>query len=159
MSTDISFQCVADAVSDPQALIVAFASQDGEMVDQHFGSAQAFYTWAITAESAELIASHDFGYEKKDGNEDKLKPKMAWLVGADLVYCGSIGGSATRQLVTLGINPIKVKGGPDVEELVESLQADLASDSPEFWLANILKRKAGGGDDRFDLMEDEGWEG
>lgn len=159
MSTDLSFQCVADAVSDPQALIVAFASQDGDMVDQHFGSAQAFYTWAITADSAELIASHEFGYEKKDGNEDKLKPKMTWLVGADVVYCGSIGGSATRQLVTLGINPIKVKGGPDVEELVEELQAQLGSDSPEFWLANILKRKGGGGDDRFDMMEDEGWDG
>ncbi len=84
---------------------------------------------------------------------------MTWLVGADVVYCGSIGGSATRQLVTLGINPIKVKGGPDVEELVEELQAQLGSDSPEFWLANILKRKGGGGDDRFDMMEDEGWDG
>ncbi|WP_432698510.1 NifB/NifX family molybdenum-iron cluster-binding protein [Marinobacterium sp. YM272] len=158
MNTAVSVECVADAIDNEQALIVAFASQDGDMVDQHFGSAQAFYTWAVTADSAELIASRDFGYEKKDGNEDKLKPKMAWLVGADVVYCGSIGGSATRQLVTLGINPIKVKGGPDVEELVDSLQAQLASDAPEFWLANILKRKRSNGDDRFDLMEDEGWD-
>lgn len=158
MNTALSFECVADAISDDQALIVAFASQEGDMVDQHFGSAQAFYTWAITADSAALIASRDFGYEKKDGNEDKLKPKMSWLVGADVVYCGSIGGSATRQLVTLGINPIKVKGGPDVEELIEALQEQLASAEPEFWLANILKRKRSSGADRFDLMEDEGWD-
>ena len=158
MNTALSVECVADAIDNDQAVIVAFASQDGDIVDQHFGSAQAFYTWAITADSAELIASRDFGYEKKDGNEDKLKPKMAWLVGADVVYCGSIGGSATRQLVTLGINPIKVKGGPDVEELVESLQAQLTCDSPEFWLANILSRKRRAGDERFDRMDDEGWD-
>ena len=158
MSTEVSVVCVADAVSDEQALIVAFASLDGDMVDQHFGSAQAFHVWQVTATAAEPIASKAFGVEKQDGNEDKLKPKLAWLVGADVVYCGSIGGSATRQLVTLGINPIKVKGGPDVEESVEALQAQLAGDEQEFWLSNILNRKRNSGESRFDMMEDEGWD-
>ncbi|MBV1787708.1 hypothetical protein KQ940_06525 [Marinobacterium sp. D7] len=158
MNAEVAFECVADAVSNDQALIVAFASQEGDMVDQHFGSAQAFFVWALTADRAELIASHDFGYEKKDGNEDKLKPKMKFLVGADVVYCGSIGGSATRQLVTLGINPIQVKGGPEVAELIEELQLQLNSEQPEFWLANILKRKRSSGSSRFDDMEDEGWD-
>ncbi|GGB94334.1 hypothetical protein GCM10011352_20490 [Marinobacterium zhoushanense] len=158
MKAEVAFECVADAITNDQALIVAFASQEGDMVDQHFGSAQAFYVWAVTADSAELIASQDFGYEKKDGNEDKLKPKMRFLVGADVVYCGSIGGSATRQLVTLGINPIQVKGGPDVEELLEDLQLQLNSEEPEFWLANIIKRKRSGGESRFDDMEGEGWD-
>jgi nitrogen fixation protein NifX len=157
MSSEVEIPCVADAVSDAQALIVAFASQEGDMVDQHFGSAQAFHVWSVTADSAQPIASHRFGYEKQDGNEDKLKPKLKWLVGADVVYCGSIGGSATRQLVALGINPIQVKGGPDVDELIEALQAQLNGE-PEFWLANILKRKRNSGDDRFDLMADEGWD-
>ncbi len=157
MTTETAVSCIADAVTDSQALIVAFASMDGEMVDQHFGSAQAFYAWAVTADSAELIAQQGFGYEKKDGNEDKLKPKLTWLVGADVVYCGSIGGSATRQLVMLGINPIQVKGGPDVEELIEALQGQLKGE-PEFWLANILKQKQAGGADRFDQMADEGWD-
>lgn len=158
MNAEVVYECVGDAVTDDQALIVAFASQEGDMVDQHFGSAQAFFAWAVTADSAEQIAGHDFGYEKKDGNEDKLKPKMKWLVGADVVYCGSIGGSATRQLVALGINPIQVKGGPDVEDLVAELQAQLNSEEPEFWLANIIKRKRSGGENRFDMMEDEGWD-
>ena len=53
MSTEVSVVCVADAVSDEQALIVAFASLDGDMVDQHFGSAQAFHVWQVTATAAE----------------------------------------------------------------------------------------------------------
>ncbi|MBR9884939.1 MAG: dinitrogenase iron-molybdenum cofactor, partial [Oceanospirillales bacterium] len=122
------------------------------------GSSQAFHVWSISAESAEPVAQRSFGHEKQDGNEDKLKPKMLWLVGADVVYCGSIGGSATRQLVALGINPIQVKGGPDVDELIEALQAQLNSDSPEFWLANIVKRKRSGGERRFEMMANDSWD-
>ena len=77
----------------------------------------------------------------KDGNEDKLKPKLSWLVGCDLVYCGSIGGSATRQLISLGITPKKVSGGPDVDELIVGLQSQLQGE-PEFWLANIVRKKS-----------------
>ena len=158
MNNTASLACVADAQIDNGSLLVAFASMDGDMVDQHFGSAQAFYLYAVTTDSAELIASQSFGVEKKDGNEDKLKPKMAWLAGADIVYCGSVGGSATRQLLALGIHPIQVKGGPDVEELIEELQGQLKGDK-EFWLEKLLLGKQNQkGDDRFDAMDDEGWD-
>ncbi|MAD46614.1 MAG: dinitrogenase iron-molybdenum cofactor [Oceanospirillaceae bacterium] len=154
-----ALNCVAEAPADNNALLVAFASMDGDMVDQHFGSAQAFYLYSITADKAEQISSQRFGQEKMDGNEDKLKPKLAWLNGADIVYCGSIGGSATRQLMALGITPVKVSGGPDVEELIEALQQQL-NGTPEFWLAKIMKNKtADTSDSRFDAMEEEGWEG
>ncbi len=149
---------VAEVNADPEVLLVAFASQEGDIVDQHFGSAQAFFLYAITAEKAELIAHQGFGYEKKDGNEDKLKPKLTWLVGADVVYCGSVGGSATRQLVSLGINPVQVTGGPDLEEIIEDLQKQLQGE-PEGWLLNIIKRKQKNQqEDRFSAMADEGWD-
>ena len=158
MNTTAAISCVADAHADDDSLLVAFASLEGDMVDQHFGSAQAFYLYAITPDSADFIASHNFGVEKKDGNEDKLKPKMAWLAGADIVYCGSIGGSATRQLLTLGVHPVQVKGGPDVEELIEELQGQLSS-SPEPWLEKLIQRKQKAqNDDRFADFEDEGWD-
>lgn len=150
---------VADAAAEPSTLLVAFASMDGDMVDQHFGSAQAFYLYAVDADSAELIAAQRFAQEKMDGNEDKLKPKLAWLVGADVVYCASIGGSASRQLLALGVNPVKVSGGPDVDELIAALQAQL-NGTPEFWLANILKSKRmDTSASRFAAMDEEGWDG
>lgn len=159
MNSSVNLACVADANIEDDRLLVAFASLDGDMVDQHFGSAQAFFLYAIDVDSAELIGSKNFGVEKKDGNEDKLKPKMAWLAGADIVYCGSIGGSATRQLLALGIHPVKVKGGPDVEELVEELQAQLRGER-ENWLEKLLQQKSKSKDeDRFAMMDDEGWDG
>ncbi len=159
MNTATAIDSVSQLNTHPGDLLVAFASMDGDMVDQHFGSAQGFFLYAITADSAELLASKKFGYEKKDGNEDKLKPKLSWLAGADVVYCGSVGGSASRQLIALGVNPIKVTGGPDVEELIEALQEQLKSE-PERWLANILKRKQqDSSESRFDDMDDEGWDG
>ena len=159
MNSNSSLASVAEADVDNKHLLVAFASMDGDMVDQHFGSAQAFFLHAVSVDSAELIASKQFGVEKKDGNEDKLKPKLAWLAGADIVYCGSIGGSATRQLLALGIHPVQVKGGPDVEEMIEELQSQLKGDA-EPWLEKLIQRKHKSRDeDRFASMDEEGWDG
>ena len=111
--------CVADLEYTPNtegqiSLLVAYASVDGEIVDQHFGSAQGFFVYSVDANGAELVANKPFPKELKDGNEDKLKPKLKWLVGCDMVYCGSIGGSATKQLVSIGVHPVVVKEGPDI---------------------------------------------
>ncbi len=159
MNNPATLACAAEAEVNTDDLLVAFASMDGDMVDQHFGSAQAFYLYAINADTSTLIASQHFGVEKKDGNEDKLKPKLAWLAGTDIVYCGSIGGSATRQLLALGAHPIKVKGGPDVEELIADLQTQL-NGHKEGWLEKMIHRKQKSqSDERFSEMEDEGWDG
>ena len=149
-------ESVAEIASDPSDLLVAFASSDGDMVDEHFGSAAAFYLYKLTASGAEFIAEQRFGQEKKDGNEDKLKPKLAWLVGCDLIYCGSIGGSATRQLLALDVSPMQVAEGPDVADLVAVLQQQLAG-TPERWLENILKRKAKRGSGGFVVDAAEEW--
>ena len=148
------FENVASCRTDNTQLIVAFASLEGDMVDQHFGSSQGFFVYAIQADNAQLLTSKIFPREAKDGNEDKLKPKLTWLVGSDIVYCGSIGGSATRQLISLGIAPQKVTGGPDVEELIEDLQSQL-SGTPDFWLANILKQKQKTSSDTSRFAEEE----
>lgn len=149
-------ESVAEIASDPSDLLVAFASSDGDMVDEHFGSAAAFYLYKLTASGAEFIAEQRFGQEKKDGNEDKLKPKLAWLVGCDLIYCGSIGGSATRQLLALDVSPMQVAEGPDVADLMAVLQQQLAG-TPERWLENILKRKAKRGSGGFVVDAAEEW--
>lgn len=150
--------CVADIPADPSDLLVAFASSDGDMVDEHFGSAAAFFVYRVTAQSHAEMTSQRFGQDKRDGNEDKLKPRLAWLRGCDLVYCGSIGGSASRQLIALDITPIQVAEGPDVADLVADLQRQLAG-SPERWLENILKRKAKRESGGFSVDATEEWAG
>ena len=157
MSELAEVNSVADVVADENLLMVAFATSDGECVNQHFGSSQGFHVFGVSANDASLIATKVFAKEKKDGNEDKLKPKLAWLHGCDLVYCGSVGGSATKQLIMLGANPIVVKGGPDIEEIIEELQQELNGEMSPM-LERVMKQKAGKSENRFDDMEDEGWE-
>ena len=154
MSQDIA--SVAEYPSQPSDLLVAFASSDGEMVDEHFGSAAAFYLYRINAAGSEFLSEKRFGQEKRDGNEDKLKPKLSWLAGCDAVYIGSIGGSATRQLVSLDIAPMQVAEGPDVVDLVNALQQQLAG-TPERWLEIILQRKAKRAAGSFAADEMEDW--
>ena len=158
MDSMTEIACVADLNLTSDELLVAFASMDGECVDQHFGSSQGFYVYQIDSNGAELVASKHFAKELKDGNEDKLKPKLAWLLGCDMVYCGSVGGSATKQLIARGVHPFVVKEGPDVEELIEDLRCELMGE-PSTVLQRILQAKKPKEDDRFDSMDDEGWDG
>jgi nitrogen fixation protein NifX len=151
------FNSVADANVEDGLLTVAFASSDGECVNQHFGSSQGFHVYGISAGQAKLVATKVFPKEKKDGNEDKLKPKLSWLYGSDLVYVGSVGGSATKQLVMLGAHPVVVKGGPEIEEIIEELQQELKG-KPSPMLQRVLKQKTGKSENRFDEMEDSGWD-
>lgn len=144
--------------SDSQ-LLVAFASKSGTEVDQHFGSASAFSVYDISADDVQLLARKELGEEKRDGNEDKLKPRLAWLAGSDAMYCCSVGGSATRQLIQCGITPLQITDTSQIEALIANIQAQLASE-PEFWLANIMrqKQKAETDSDRFAMSAGESWE-
>jgi nitrogen fixation protein NifX len=156
MSALADVNSVAEVDAGESLLTVAFASSDGECVNQHFGSSQGFHVYGVTGSDATLMATKSFPKEKKDGNEDKLKPKLSWLYGSDLVYCGSVGGSATKQLIMLGVHPIVVKGGPEFEEIIEELQEELNGKlSP--MLERVIRQKTGKSEDRFDEMEDDGW--
>ncbi|MEM0912617.1 MAG: NifB/NifX family molybdenum-iron cluster-binding protein [Pseudomonadota bacterium] len=156
-TTQATIQEYAEKTSD---LLVAFASSDGEIVNQHFGSSRGFSVYSINAEKHELVFQTEFKAEKKDGNEEKLKAKLSYLIGCDIVFCASVGASATRQLIALGATPKQVKEGPDIEDLLDDLTAQLNGE-PEFWLANILrqKQKVNQSTSRFaELDEEESWD-
>jgi nitrogen fixation protein NifX len=157
MSEQAEVNSVADVNADENLLMVAFASSDGECVNQHFGSSRGFHVYGIGNDVATLMATRNFPKEKKDGNEDKLKPKLSWLHGCDLVYVGSVGGSATKQLVMLGATPVVVKGGPEIEEIIEELQNEL-NGTPSPMLSRVLRQKGEKSENRFEAMDDDGWE-
>ncbi|MCK9607919.1 MAG: NifB/NifX family molybdenum-iron cluster-binding protein [Methylomonas sp.] len=148
---------VAELEVDGNKLIVAFASSDGEIVNQHFGSSLGFHVYGIDGSTASLLAVKSFGKEKRDGNEDKLKPKLAWLTGCDMVYCGSVGGTATNELIKLGAHPVIVKGGPDIDEIITELQKEITGTMSPL-LERIFKQKTGKDNSRFEEMADEEWD-
>ena len=135
---------------------VAFTSNNREEVNEHFGSASGFAIYSITPESSSLIQVAEFGDLQQDGQEDKLKEKFSILDGCIAVYCRACGASALRQLVAMGIQPVKVSEGALIADLAEQLQEELRQ-GPSAWLAKAMRSRNLASDSRFDDMEAEGW--
>ncbi|MGZ4958651.1 MAG: nitrogen fixation protein NifX [Methylomonas sp.] len=139
------------------AIKVAFATSDMLHVDQHFGSAKSFAVYAVDPEQSELLEAAQFGDLAQDGNEDKLSVKIQLLDGCAAVYCQAIGASAIKQIIAQGIQPIKVHEGSPIKNLVADLQNEMKV-GPSGWLAKAITQFKGPNPERFDAMEDEGWE-
>jgi len=139
------------------SLKIAFASTDMKHVNQHFGSAKSFAIYALNPEQIQFVEAAQFGELNQDGSEDKLAVKFDLLQGCSAVYCQAVGASAVKQLVALGIQPVKVHDNSPIEKLLEDLQNELRS-GPSSWLARAIKQQSGGDSKRFDEMADEDWQ-
>lgn len=159
-------------VAPRPAIKIAFASDDLKHVNQHFGSAQRFAIYSVDAAATVLLEVAEFGASraKKEpltpppgggcptgpaAGENKLLEKFVVLDGCAAVYCQAVGGAAIRQLMQLGVQAIKVPEGSAIGPLLHALQVELQR-GPTGWLARAAGRNRKS-EDRFDLMEEEGW--
>ncbi|QQS55841.1 MAG: nitrogen fixation protein NifX [Candidatus Competibacteraceae bacterium] len=134
---------------------LAFASSDRKRVDQHFGSASALAIYAVSEQQATLLEFAQFGDLEQDGHEDKLATKLALVRDCAAVYCQAIGGSAIRQLLAAGVQPIRVEENMPVERLLNEAQTALKSGTAP-WLPGVRRRR--NDPQRFEAMEAEGWQ-
>ena len=95
---------------------IAFATQDQQRVDAHFGWAKYLAVYQIDAAGYQFVQSFPFREDlAEDGNEDKLAPKLEAIKDCAIVYVAAIGGSAAARVVASKIHPINVtqpKGTP-----------------------------------------------
>lgn len=139
------------------ALKIAFATTDMETVNQHFGSAKSFAIYAVNMDDALLLEAAQFGELQQDGNEDKLSVKIDLLNGCAAVYCQAVGGSAINQLIAKNIQPVKVHEGGKIKDLIVDLQNEMKA-GPSSWLAKAINQHKRPDPDRFNQMEEEGWD-
>lgn len=130
---------------------VAFATQDQQRVDAHFGWAKHIAVYEVTPESIAHVTTHDFadGLDE-DGNEDKLGPKLAVLGDCAIVYVAAIGGSAAARVVAAKIHPVKVPQPEPIAGMLERLQGVLRGTPPP-WLRKAMQK---GSAPRHDFEED-----
>jgi nitrogen fixation protein NifX len=136
-------------------LQVAFATDDRARVNQHFGASTGFAIYALDSERAKLVSVAEFAEESMDGNENKLPAKIAALSGCAAVYCLAVGGSAVRQLLAVGVQPIRLEEETGIERLLGELQKAMREGGVP-WLEKALNRNKDAG--RFERMADEGWQ-
>ncbi|WP_370978133.1 NifB/NifX family molybdenum-iron cluster-binding protein [Agaribacterium sp. ZY112] len=149
-----------DSTTDTLELKLLFASATGAEVDQHFGSTLALYSYRISTREVEFLSCRLFKKEAEDGNEDKLKTKLAALSDADILYCRAMGPSASKQTLNLGVWPVRLDQDRAISDIICGLQAQLAARvKVEAWLQSIIlkKQRLKQGQSRFETYEAEGW--
>jgi nitrogen fixation protein NifX len=145
----------------PMTVRIAFATSDRKQVDQHFGAAEAFAIYELGDGDARLVELAQFTDSDvaMDGHEGKLASKIALLEGCAAAYCNAVGASAVKQLLAVGIQPMKVEEGASIDDLLGGLSASMAGEPPA-WMVKHMKQPGdakGGGVDRFAAMDAEGW--
>ncbi|WP_051505369.1 nitrogen fixation protein NifX [Sulfurospirillum arcachonense] len=120
--------------SNEGSIKVAFATNDNENIDAHFGSAKQFNIYEISAQSYELCEI--IKIEEKD--TDKT---VGLLKGMDIVYFVNIGAAAAAKIINSGIFPIKYKEVVSIDEELNKLVKMLGQNPPPF-IKKILEKRA-----------------
>jgi nitrogen fixation protein NifX len=130
---------------------IAFATQDKERVDAHFGWAKSIVVHDVTPQGHRFVESFDFGDKlEEDGDEDKLAPKLEAIKDCAILYVAAIGGSGAARVVALKIHPIKVPQPEPIADILDKLRVVLQGTPPP-WLRKALAKDS---ERAFDFEDD-----
>ena len=119
---------------------VAFATQDLQRVDAHFGWAKNIAVYDITPAGYEYVQTFSFdGDLQEDGNEDKLSPKIDAIKDCALLYVAAIGGSGAARVVANKIHPVKVANAEPIFDILDKLQ-EVVNGTPPPWLRKAMQK-------------------
>lgn len=117
---------------------VAFATQDLQRVDAHFGWAKNIAVYDVRADGYDFIETFTFvGDLQEDGDEDKLAPKLDAIRDCAILYVAAIGGSGAARVVASKIHPIKVAQPEAIMDILDKLQ-EVVKGTPPPWLRKAL---------------------
>lgn len=135
---------------------IAFATQDKQRVDAHFGWAKHLAVYEIDKAGYHHVEDFDFGGKlDEDGDEDKLAPKLEVIKDVAIVYVAAIGGSAAARVVASKIHPIKVNQPEPIMDILDKLQEVLRGTPPP-WLRKALQKDEARSFDFEDEVEEHG---
>ena len=117
------------------AIRIAVASNDGEMLNGHFGSCVRFLVFDMNPSEMRLVAVRST--LETDSAEDKNAARAELIGDCAVLFMISIGGPAAAKVIRNGIYPIKEKEPVAAREALAKLQTVMAG-SPPPWLAKIL---------------------
>jgi nitrogen fixation protein NifX len=137
----------------PGSIRVACASNTGEQLDGHFGSARRFLIYQVSPTEQRLIDVRAIDDASSKEAEDKNAYRAGLMADCQVLLVASIGGPAAAKVVKAGVHPIKHPSGGPARERILALQAALADKAPP-WLAKAMGQ-APEARIRFELAEAE----
>ena len=123
----------------PGSLRVACASNQGELIDGHFGSCRNFLIYQVSTEEIRLIDVRPTN--GPEGRDDKNAYRARLIADAQVLFVASIGGPAAAKVVRAGVHPIKQPQGGEARARIAELQAKISSSAPP-WLAKVMGHAA-----------------
>ncbi len=121
----------------PGSIRVACASNGGEQVDGHFGSARRFLVYQVAADGHRLIDCRDIDDSAAEVSDDKNNHRAGLIADCQVLYCASIGGPAAAKVVKRDIHPIKLADNPAASACMAELSRILNHKAPP-WLAKVM---------------------
>jgi nitrogen fixation protein NifX len=117
------------------AVRIAVASNEGELLNGHFGSCSRFLIYDINGSEQRLVDVRSTG--DAENAEDKNAARAALIGDCQVVYFMSVGGPAAAKVIRAGLYPLKNPGVEPARTALARLQGVMAT-SPPPWLAKIL---------------------
>ncbi|MGZ8215763.1 dinitrogenase iron-molybdenum cofactor biosynthesis protein [Methylomagnum sp.] len=138
----------------PSSIRVAIASNNGEMMDGHFGSCLRFLVYQVNKDELRLIDLRStLGADETD---DRNQFRADLIKDCQVMYVVSIGGPAAAKVIKAGVYPMKLAGDEPAREVIAKLQTILSGHPPP-WLAKIMGVSARERV-RFDADSDDTWD-
>ena len=114
---------------------IAFTSTDGNLVDCHFGSSEAFFVWEMGLDKARCLGRRSV--PDREGSEDRIIARADLIADCAIVCTAQVGGPAAAKLVARHIHPMKAAPAAAIAEIVQRLQVVL-SGNPAPWLRKAM---------------------
>ncbi len=124
----------------PGSIRVAIASNNGEMLDGHFGSCARFLIYQVSPDEARLIEIASMA-ASPNNSEDKNTYRAEQIKDCDVLYVVSIGGPAAAKVIKQDIHPVKIPNGGSAMDILDELCSVLDKNPPP-WLAKIMGKAA-----------------
>ncbi len=118
---------------------VAFATNDGIHINEHFGWASSFAVYDVTPDSFSLVEVRSVPNTDDDEEDDKVMRRVDVIRDCCMLNVAAIGGTAAAKVIRARIHPVKSEGDPTIESVLEKLQGVLQGTPPP-WLRKLLTK-------------------
>lgn len=120
----------------PGSVRVGIASNDGELLNGHFGSAQRYLIYQVSAHEIRLVAVRSALLA--DACDDKNAYRVSLIKDCRILYVVHVGGPAAAKVIKADIHLIQVPEGGNAREVLLKLQQVIGTSAPP-WLKKALK--------------------
>lgn len=120
---------------------IAFASDDGEHVNTHFGFCEKFEIYEVTAKLYERLPAKIVEANQFIDEFGRIESRVNAVKDCTLLFITQIGPAAAARVTRNKIMPIKVDDGTKITEQLERLMTMLKN-RPPLWLAKAINESA-----------------